>query len=373
MAEYYRAYAKIDLDAIDRNFDTIRSKVGDKTKIMAVVKADAYGHGSVRVASLLKDKADFFAVATISEGVELRQAGIEKPVLVLGYTSPMEYEQLLEYNIIPTVYDVDEAKLLDETAGRLHKTATIHIAVDTGMGRIGFKDDEQGVQAVKTISRFDNIVIEGIFSHYATADMKDKSFCKEQSERFDSFVSELEKEDIRIPIRHLSNSAGTIDFSEKYDMVRLGIALYGLYPSDDVDKTAVELIPAMEVVSHIIHVKTIGKGTSVGYGRAYVADSERKIATVAIGYADGFKRCLTGKGYVLVNGRKAPLVGKVCMDQLMIDVTGIPDVKTGDKAVILGKSGDEQITAEAFGAMCHSFSYEILCTFMPRVNRVYSK
>lgn len=371
MTGYQRAYAKINLDAVSRNFDALKEKIGTETKVMAVVKADAYGHGSVRVAETLQEKADYFAVATLSEGIELRAAGIRNPMLILGYTSPLEYEQLLRYNIIPAIYDVDEARLLDSVAKNSGKKALIHIAVDTGMSRIGFRDDAEGVSAVKEISLLENTVIEGIFSHYATADCEDKAFAKEQKRRFDSFINLLEKEGIEIPLKHMSNSAGAIEFDENYDMVRLGIALYGLYPSDEVDKEKVKLNPAMEVISHVIHVKDIEKGTGVGYGQIYKASDKRRIATVAVGYADGFKRCLTGKGYVLIHGRKAPLTGKVCMDQIMVDVTDIPDVKVGDKAVILGKSGNAEITAEELGALCHSFSYEVICTFMPRIRRFY--
>lgn len=371
MTNYYRAYAKISLDAIDSNFDEVKAKVGNKTKVMAVVKADAYGHGSVEVAKLLKNKVDYFAVATLSEGIELRDAGIDNPILILGYTSPMEFEQLIENNIIPTVYNPDEAIILSRTAEKLQKTATVHIAVDTGMSRIGFNDDAESAKMVKDISLLNNIRIEGIFSHYATADCEDKTFAHEQKTRFDNFISLLESMDVKIPLKHISNSAGAIEFYENYDMVRIGIALYGLYPSAEVDKTKVKLTPAMEVISHVIHVKTIEKGTGVGYGQIYTASEKRKIATVAIGYADGLNRCLTGKGYVLIGGKKAPLVGKVCMDQIMVDVTDIPDVNVGDKAVILGKSGNAEITADELGALCHSFSYEIICTFMPRVKRIY--
>lgn len=371
MTGYQRAYAKINLDAVSRNFDALKEKIGRDTMVMAVVKADAYGHGSVRVAETLQEKADYFAVATLSEGIELRAVGIRNPMLILGYTSPLEYEQLLRYNIIPTIYDVDEARLLDSVAKNSGKKAVVHIAVDTGMSRIGFRDDADGVSAVKEISLLENIVIEGIFSHYATADCEDKTFSQEQRIRFDRFIDLLKKEGIEIPVKHLSNSAGAIEFCKNYDMVRLGIALYGLYPSDEVDKETVKLTPAMEVISHVIHVKDIEKGTGVGYGQIYTAPDKRRIATVAVGYADGFKRCLTGKGYVLIHGIKAPLVGKVCMDQIMVDVTDIPDVKVGDKAVILGKSGKAEITAEELGALCHSFSYEVICTFMPRIRRFY--
>ena len=371
MAKYIRAYAKVDLDAISRNFDALKTHIGKDVKTMAVVKADAYGHGSTEVAKRLAHKTDYFAVATLSEGIELRDEGINNPILILGYTSPLEYAQLLSYEVIPTIYNSEEAVLLNGVAQILGKKATVHIAVDTGMSRIGFKDDSTGIEAVKEISHLENIEIEGIFSHYATADTEDKSFALTQTARFDSFVASLEKEGIDIPLKHMCNSAGTIDLEKHYGMVRLGIALYGLYPSDEVDKTQVKLTPAMEVFSHVIHVKEIEAGTGVGYGQIYTATEKRKIATVAIGYADGFNRCLTDGGYILINGRRAPLVGKVCMDQIMVDVTDIDGISVGDKAVILGRSGDEEITADDFGKMANSFAYEVICTFMPRIKRVY--
>ena len=371
MAKYIRAYAKVNLEAINKNFDALKAHIGDSVKTMAVVKADAYGHGSTEVAKKLANKADYFAVATLSEGIELRDEGINNPILILGYTSPLEYAQLLSYEIIPTIYNTDEAVLLNGVAQILGKKVTVHIAVDTGMSRIGFKDDSTGIEAVKEISRLENIEIEGIFSHYATADMEDKSFAKIQTARFDSFIASLEKEGIDIPLKHICNSAGAIDLSEHYGMVRLGIALYGLYPSDEVDRSKVKLTPAMEVFSHVIHVKDIEAGTGVGYGQIYTATEKRRIATVSIGYADGFNRCLTDGGYILINGRRAPLIGKVCMDQIMVDVTDIDNVNVGDKAVILGRSGDEEITADDFGSMANSFAYEVICTFMPRIKRVY--
>lgn len=371
MKGYIRAYAKVSLDAICRNFDSLRQNINPETKTMAVVKADAYGHGSLEVAKALRNKADYFAVATLSEGIELRREGINNPILILGYTSPLEYAQLLSYEIIPTIYNTDEAVLLNDMARILGRKAVIHIAVDTGMSRIGFSDDETGIAAVKEISALENIEIEGIFSHYATADQTDKSFANQQTDRFDSFISRLSEEGISVPLRHMCNSAGAIDLDKHYDMVRLGIALYGLYPSDEVDTSKVSLTPAMEVFSHVIHIKEIEEGTGVGYGQIYTAPDKRKIATVSIGYADGFNRCLTDGGYILINGKKAPLVGKVCMDQIMVDITDIDDVKVGDKVVILGRSGDEEITADDFGKMANSFAYEVICTFMPRIKRVY--
>ena len=370
MAGYIRAYAKVNLDTIIHNFNQLKASLEENVKTMAVVKADAYGHGSIEVAKALQNLADYFAVATLSEGVELREVGIRNPILVLGYTAPDEYSQLLDYSIIPTLYDTDEAELLDKVASSMGKKATVHIAVDTGMSRIGFFCDDSGIEAVRKIHSLQNICIEGIFSHYATADEKDKSFAYIQKERFDSFTDRLEKDGISIPVKHMCNSAATIDFDNHYNLVRLGIALYGIYPSDNV-KHELDLIPAMEVRSHVIHVKEIMPGTGVGYGQTYTATEKRKIATVSIGYADGFNRCLTGKGYVLIKGKKAPLVGKVCMDQIMVDVTGIEDVRTGDRVIILGRSGDEEITAEEFGNMANSFAYEVICTFMPRIKRIY--
>ena len=370
MAKYIRAYAKVNLEAISRNFDILKAHIGSNVKTMAVVKADAYGHGSTEVAKILARKADYFAVATLSEGIELRQQGIENPILVLGYTSPAEYDELLDYGIIPTLYNTDEAILLNAEAENKGKRAIVHIAVDTGMSRIGFKDDSTGIEAVKEISQLDSIEIEGIFSHYATADMKDKSFAAAQTDRFDDFISRLEALGISIPVKHLCNSAATIDLDKKYDLVRLGIALYGLFPSDEV-RHELPLTPAMEVFSHVIHIKEIEAGTGVGYGQIYTAPDRRKIATVSIGYADGFNRCLSDGGYILINGKKAPLVGKVCMDQIMVDVTGIDNVGVGDRVVILGRSGDGEITADDFGRMANSFAYEVICTFMPRIKRVY--
>lgn len=370
MAGYIRAYAKVNLEAIIHNFNQLRASLEDNVKTMAVVKADAYGHGSIEVAKALQSRADYFAVATLSEGIELRDCGISNPILVLGYTSPDEYDSLLEYSIIPTVYNISEAELLNKVALSKNKTATVHIALDTGMSRIGFFCDESGIEAVEKISRLENIFIEGIFSHYATADCEDKSFTYVQKERFDAFTEKLESLGISIPVKHICNSAATIDLDSHYDLVRLGIALYGIFPSDEV-KHELDLIPAMEVISHVIHVKEIMPGTGVGYGQIYTATEKRKIATVSIGYADGFNRCLTGEGYVLIKGKKAPLVGKVCMDQIMVDITDIEDVNVGDRVIILGKSGDEEITAEDFGKMANSFAYEVICTFMPRIKRIY--
>ena len=369
---YYRSYARINLSCIRNNFDALKALLAENVKTMAVVKADAYGHGSVAVARTLEGRADYFAVADIAEAVELRENGISAPILILSYTSPYQYEELIELNLTATVYSFDDAKKISDTAVSLGKTAKMHIAVDTGMSRVGFKDNEESVDIIENISKLDNIFIEGLFSHFACADCADKSSAYRQKERFDRFISLLENRGIDIPVKHFCNSAAAIDLDCHYDMVRLGISIYGLYPSDEVQKNNLNLQPAMEIVSHIIHIKEIDEGTPVGYGHTYIAPSKRKVATVCIGYADGYQRAFSNKGVVLIRGKRAPIIGRVCMDQIMVDITGIDDVRVGDYVVIMGKNGDEFISAEELGELADSFNYEIICTFMPRVIRTYS-
>ncbi len=368
---YYRSFARIDLDAVESNFNALKALIKPEVKTMCVIKADAYGHGSRRIALFLQDKCDYFAVASINEGEELRAAGVKTPMLILSYTSPLEYEDLIKNDITATLYDLESAAQLSAAALRFGKTAKVHVAVDTGMGRIGFPDDESGVVAVEKLKRLPGLFVEGLFSHYACADEKDKTSVNEQTARFENFVSMLEQRGIDIPLKHICNSAAVIEGEKSFDMVRLGVSLYGLYPSEDVDRSRVRLLPAMQVESHIVHVKTVKKGTKIGYGQIYTAPSEKRIATVCIGYADGFNRSFTGKGYVLIKGKKAPVVGKVCMDQIMVDVSDIEQVSVGDRAVILGSEGQAVITAEELGKMSDSFNYEVLCNFMPRIKRIY--
>lgn len=369
--EFYRSFAKINLSAIDHNLREIKKSLAKGVKTLAVVKADAYGHGLVPVSKHIQKDVDYFAVATVEDALELRENGVEKPVIILSYVSPLQYETVIENDITATMYNVEEAENLSALAEKKGKKVKVHIPVDTGMGRIGFMPDEDGVKAVRCISEMKGIFLEGLFSHYACADYEDKTESDKQTELFDRFISLLENEGIEIPIKHMNNSAGTMENLKQYDMCRIGIALYGLYPSDEVNKDNMKLMPAMEVMSHIVHIKTVEKGFKIGYGHIYEAPSERTIATVSIGYADGYKRCLTGVGYVLANGKKAPIVGKICMDQCMVDITDIPDLKVGDKVVVMGKSGNEELSAELLGSMCHSFNYEIICSFMPRVIRIY--
>ncbi len=368
---YHRTMARVSLGAVEHNLKELKKCLRPGVMAMAVVKADAYGHGSVQVARHIEKEVDYFAVACIEEAITLREGGIERPILILSYTSPALYDVMLQYDITATVYALEEASLLSAVAARQGKKAKVHVAIDTGMGRIGFAPTAESADKVREISLLSGIELEGLFSHYACADCADKADALCQTELFDRFIALLEDRGVSIPIKHICNSAGTMDFEKQYDMCRLGIALYGLYPSDEMDTEKMTLLPAMKVLSHVVHVKTVPKGFQIGYGHIYTAPEERRIATVSIGYADGYNRCLTENGYVLIRGKKAPVVGKVCMDQIMVDVTDIPDVTVEDEAVILGKSGDAQISAEDLGALCHSFNYEVVCNFMPRVTRIY--
>lgn len=368
---YHRCFAKVDLDALDHNMTQLQSCMAPGVKTCAVVKANAYGHGSVRLALHLEPRVDYFAVAALEEALELRDGGVKKPILILSYTSPWCYKTMVEHDITATVYNEDEAVKLSETALALGKKAKLHVVVDTGMGRIGFEPTETAADTIARMSKLPGIDLEGLFSHYACADCFDKADKNRQTELFAAFVDMLGKRGVNIPIKHICNSAGTMEPDKQYDMCRLGIAMYGLYPSEEMSREQVRLKPVMEVVSHVVHVKTVPAGAQIGYGHIYTAPCERKIATVSIGYADGYNRCLTNVGYVLIKGKKAPVVGKVCMDQIMVDITDIDDVKVGDHAVILGKSEGAEITAEALGEMSHSFNYEVVCNYMPRVKRVY--
>lgn len=368
---YYRCFVAVDLSAIDHNLSQLQAKMAPGVKTCAVVKADGYGHGSVQVGKHIEDRVDYFAVTSIDEAMELRQGGIEKPVLILTYTDPHWYDTLIDLDLTATLYNAEEAKLLSDAAVAKGKKVKVHFAVDTGMARIGFMPTEENAATVARLAKLPGLEAEGLFSHYACADYRDKTDKNQQTQLFDRFIGYLEALGVELPIKHICNSAGTMEPDKQYDMCRLGVALYGLYPSDEMERETILLKPAMEMVSHVIHVKTVAAGTQIGYGHLYTAPTEKRIATVSIGYADGYNRCMTGVGYVLIRGKKAPVVGNVCMDQIMVDITGMEDVTVGDHVVILGKSEEKEITAEELGAMSHSFHYEVICNFMPRVKRVY--
>lgn len=365
-----RAYAEISLDAVLYNFDAVAGLLPPEVKKMAVVKANAYGHGAARVALALQERADYFAVACLQEGAELRRAGIRKPVLIFAPISPALYGELLELDLTATLFDPEEGKALSRLALSLGKKAKVHLAVDTGMGRIGVSPDEKGALAAEEICALEGIELEGVFSHFAAADAEDPASVLSQAAQFEHFLSLLEEKRIRPRLCHLCNTAGTLRMERKYDLCRIGIALYG-YKPDEKMQLPVSLKKAMTVKSRVIYVKTVEKGTPIGYGQTYIAPSRRRIATLGIGYADGYNRCISGKGYVLLHGKRAPVVGRICMDQMMVDVTEIPEVQAGDDAVILGKSGTEEISADLLGSWADSFSYEVLSTFLPRVERIY--
>lgn len=374
MNEYYRVEARINLDAICNNIDEVRRNINDNTKIMAVIKADGYGHGAVALATALKDKVDAYGIAIIEEGIELRLAGFEKPILILGFTPHQQYEDLLTYDISQTVFQYDMAKKLSDIAVSLGKKAKIHIKVDTGMTRIGFKDTGESIQIIKEISILPNLIIEGLFTHFACADESDKTSVRKQLSRFLLFADKLEKEGIHIPVKHVSNSASIIDLPEaNLDMVRSGIVTYGMYPSDEVNKNSLMLQPALTLKSNVVYVKEVEAGTGISYNSTYITDHDSVIATIPVGYADGYPRQLSSKGRVLIHGKSAPIVGRVCMDQFMVDVTNIPDVIEGDMVTLIGQDGDESISIEEVANLVGSFNYELVCDIGKRVPRVYYK
>ncbi len=375
LAKTRPVWAEINLDHLANNMREIRKLVPKETLVTAVVKADGYGHGAVEIAeTLLENGADRLAVGTLSEAVELRRVVPTVPILILGYTPDSCAEEVIKNNIIQTLYSVEQAKTFSKAAQRLGKNAVIHIKVDTGMSRLGFQPNEESAKKIKEIAQFPNLEVEGLFTHFAVADEADKTFTKLQYERFIKFSRMLEKEGIRIPIKHASNSAAIIDLPEMHlDMVRAGVIVYGLYPSEQVHKGSLNLKPALSLRARITHVKEVDQGIGISYGLKYTTSRKSKIATLPIGYADGFTRMLSGKGEALVRGHKVPIVGTICMDQCMIDVTGIEDVKRDDEVILIGTDGVHTISAEDVAKKLGTIGYEIICMVGRRVPRVYIK
>ena len=367
----YSTYAAIDLSRIEANFRAVCQKAG--VPAMAVVKADAYGHGAVAVARVLEEQCAFFGVAMLQEALELRQAGIQKPILVLGHTPPECYADAIKAHIRPAIFHYEDALLLSQTAVALGMDAPFHFALDTGMSRIGFQATEESAALCARIAALPGLIPEGLFSHFATSDCADLSAAQAQAARFDAFDKMLRQRGVNVAIRHLDNSAGVMNFSCHYDMVRAGIVIYGLYPSDEVSPELLQLQPALSWHSHISHIKVLEPGRAVSYGGTYVTEKPTTVATVPVGYADGYRRCLSSRFYVLIRGKKAPILGRICMDQMMVDVTDIPDVQLYDKVVLVGKSGDAEITAEEISRAGNSFNYEFVCNISRRVPRLYYK
>lgn len=375
--EYQRVYAQVDLDAIEYNVKNMGEHISENTKIVAVVKADGYGHGSVEIARCLEASRNIFgfAVATAEEAMALRHAGIEKPVLILDYTFPYCYERLALEEIRPTVFRYDMVEDMSAAAVKAGKKIKVHIKVDTGMGRIGIMPDETGIQFIRFLKKLPGIETEGIFTHFARADETDKTWAQKQLQVFQEFVKEAEqKADMNIPLKHCSNSAGIMEINEaNMDLVRAGIILYGLYPSDQVVKESVSLMPALSLHSHIIFVKQLHPGQTVSYGATFTAEREMRIATVPVGYGDGYPRALSNKGCVLIRGKRAPILGRVCMDQFMVDVTQIPEAAEGDHVTLLGRDGEQVLSGEELGEVSGRFNYELVCDLGKRIPRVYTK
>lgn len=373
--EYSRVYAQIDLDAIEHNLMQIGRQTGPHARVLAVVKCDGYGHGSVPIARAIEnmDMVGGFATATAEEAMELRQAGIQKPILILGYTFPYAYEELVRQGVRLTVFREDTLERLEKAAQCAGKKAFVHVKVDTGMGRIGIQPREENLAFLRRIVDSEALELEGIFTHFAKADEKDMSYTLEQMRQFKQFVALAQEQlGLKIPCCHAANSAGIIRMEEAHlDLVRAGIILYGLCPSEDMAGEADWLRPALSLHSHLVYVKEIGPGQSISYGGTFTADRKMRVGTVPVGYGDGYPRSLSGKGFVLIHGMRAPILGRVCMDQFMVDLSELPRAAEGDPVVLIGRDGQEEITASELGDLSGRFNYELMCDLSPRVPRVY--
>ena len=374
MKQYSRLRAVIDLDAIEYNMDNMHANLKEGTKMIAVLKTDGYGHGAVPIAKMMEEK-DYvwgYAVALLEEGLVIRKSGTAKPILCLGCIFPEQYEEALNEGIHMNVYSYEMAKGISDKATELGKKAYVHIKIDTAMSRLGFLVSEDSVNEIANIAALPNLEMEGMFTHFAKADETDKASAHKQLTDYLWMKEKLEQKGIHFTYYHTSNSAAIIDLKEAHmDMVRAGIAMYGLYPSEEVDKEAVHLRPAMQIIAHVTHVKWIEAGTQVSYGGTFEAERRMKVATLPIGYGDGYPRSLSNKGYVLIHGKKAYILGRVCMDQMMVDVTDIPDVKFGDVATIVGENEGAFLPVEELSDICGRFNYEFVCDINKRVPREY--
>ena len=375
MKEYNRVYAKIDLDAATYNMEQMKKRIGGGARLIAVVKTDAYGHGAVPLAEVFEnlDYVWGYAVASLDEGMILRKHGIKKPILVLGCVFPDQYDDMVRNDIRAAVYMEEMALGMAEAARKAGKKAYIHIKTDTGMGRIGFPVSEESADIIERISKLEDIKIEGMFTHFAKADETDKTYTYDQHRKFMWMKEQMEKRGVEIPYYDCDNSAGIIDFPDmKHDLARAGISTYGMYPSEEVNQNAVDLKPVLSLVSHVIFVKTVEPGTSISYGGTFVAPEKMRVATIPVGYGDGYPRSLSNKGTVLIHGKRARILGRVCMDQFMVDVTDIPDVKFMDQAVLIGEDQGDRITVEELAGLSGRFNYEFVCCLGKRIPRVYT-
>lgn len=369
--KYYRVYASVNLDNIYANMKELKDNTATDTQMVAVIKTDGYGHGAVPIAKTIDELVAAYAVATIDEALNLRRHNITKPIYILGFIYEERIKDAILNDIRMTVFDVDMAKAISEKALEMGKNAYVHIKIDTGMSRIGFIPTDDAIEHISQITKMKNIVLEGIFTHFAASDSLDKESALKQLEIFNVFCDKLAENGVDIKIKHCSNSAGIIDMPmANMNEVRAGIALYGMYPSDEVNKRAVMLRPALELKSHVVFVKEVPAGVGISYGSTYVTEKPMKIATIPLGYGDGYPRNLSNKGYVLIKGMKCNILGRVCMDQFMVDVTGL-DVKKGDVVTLVGKDGEESITVEELAELAGTFNYEFVCNLGKRIPRVY--
>lgn len=370
------AWVEVNLTNLEYNIDKIQEKIGDR-EMIGVIKADAYGHGSVKFAEVLRKKGvKTFAVATLSEAITLREAGAKEEIIMLGLTPSMYADTIVDYDITPAVCEYENVKAFSEEAVKKNKTLRVILAVDTGMGRIGYQADDTdfAIEDVKKIEKLPNIVIKGMFSHMSTADSYDKTYSHQQEAKYNKFYEALTNAGIKIPFRTLANSASIMELpTVHFDACRAGIILYGLYPSNEVDQMQLSLKPVMSVKANIVHLKEVGVDFSVGYGRKFISKRPSKIATLALGYADGYPRPYSPNGKVIVNGHVCPIAGNICMDQCMVDVTDVPDVKVGDEVIVMGTDGVNTVSADYIAEMTGTINYEITCALGQRLPKVYVK
>ena len=376
MKIYKRVFAKVNLIHIEANMDGMYSLMGGNSRFLAVIKTDGYGHGAVQVARFLEKKEYVYgyAVATAEEALELRRSGMTKPVLVLGYIVPESYDEMIAHDIMLTVFREDSIKLLGEAARRVGKKCKVHVKVDTGMGRIGIIPDESGIEFIRSMISEKGLEVEGIFTHFARADEADKSFAMKQLNLFRDFVDQIEDRlGITIPHKHCANSAGIMEIPKSWlTLVRAGISMYGIWPSEEMQRDTLELEPAMSLYSHVIYMKDVMPGATISYGGTFVADRKMRVATIPVGYGDGYPRSLSGKGYVLIRGKKAPILGRICMDYFMVDVTDIPEASMDDLVTLIGVDREEAITMEELGDLSGRFHYELVCVLGKRIPRIYT-
>lgn len=376
MKTYSRVYAEVNLDAILYNMEQMRKLLKEDTKIMGVIKTDGYGHGAVPIGREL-EQLDYtwgYATATVEEAEILRRNGIEKPILVLGATFPEQYEAMADLGIRVNLYSIRQAEQMEAVAAKMNKKIMVHAKIDTGLSRLGFQVTEEAADEIARISRMPHIIVEGIFTHFAKSDAKDKTMANQQMEAFAKMKKMLEERNVEIPMIHCSNSAAIIDMPEaNMSVVRAGISLYGMWPSDEVKKENIDLQPVMSLKSCIVFLKELEKGRTISYGATYETTRKQRIATVPVGYGDGYPRSLSNKGYVLIYGKKAPICGRICMDQFMVDVTDIPEAQEGDLVTLVGKDHGAEITMEEIGDLSGRFNYEFACDLGKRIPRVYIK